>query len=70
MPFGRVFCDVQAYVSCRGYDGISQRAQLGCESRWHRGLHYSSLTKLKSFVRGFFITLTLQEVPYEILSYT
>lgn len=22
MPFGRVFCDVLAYVSCRGYDGI------------------------------------------------
>ncbi len=23
----RVFCDVQAYVSCPGYDGISLRAQ-------------------------------------------
>ena len=24
---GRVFCDVWAYVSCRGYDGIPSRAQ-------------------------------------------
>ena len=22
--FGRVFCDVEAYVSCREYEGISQ----------------------------------------------
>ena len=33
----RVFCDVLAYVSCRGYVGILLSAQLCCESRWHRG---------------------------------
>ncbi len=32
-----VFCDVRAYVSCRGYAGIPERARRsGRESRWHR----------------------------------
>ncbi len=26
--FGRVFCDVGAYVSCREYDGIPQSARV------------------------------------------
>ena len=35
---GRVFCDVWAYVNCRGYDGILLRARpYRRESRWHRG---------------------------------
>ena len=25
--YGRVFCDVWAYVSCRGYDGIPTRVR-------------------------------------------
>ncbi len=34
----RVFCNVWAYVSCRGYVGIPLRAQdFSCEARWHRG---------------------------------
>ena len=34
----RVFCNVEAYVSCRGYDGILTSARHICrESRWHRG---------------------------------
>ena len=35
--FIRVLCDVRAYVSCRGYAGISQSARADRESRWHRG---------------------------------
>ena len=31
----RVFHDVLAYVSCRGYDSILLRVQF-CKSRWHR----------------------------------
>lgn len=26
--FGRVFCDVGAYVSCRKYEGISQKCMV------------------------------------------
>ncbi len=34
-----VFCDVWAYVSCRGYVSILLRVQRHCcKSRWHRGL--------------------------------
>ncbi len=34
----RVFCNVQAYVSCRGYVSILTSAWHYCrESRWHRG---------------------------------
>ncbi len=34
----RVFCDVLAYVSCRGYVGILLSVQRhSCKSRWHRG---------------------------------
>ena len=33
-----VFCDVLAYVSCRGYVGILLSVQRHCcKSRWHRG---------------------------------
>ena len=31
-----VFCDVRAYVSCRGYVSIHASARFR-ESRWHRG---------------------------------
>ena len=31
-----VFCDVMAYVSCRGYVSIHASARFR-ESRWHRG---------------------------------
>ena len=53
----RVFCDVWAYVSCRGYAGIPLSAQRHCcESRWHHGyVYYSSLTEREvSFCRGRF----------------
>lgn len=36
----QVFCDVRAYVSCRGYVGILMRARIASlmrEPRWHRG---------------------------------
>lgn len=34
----RVFCNVWAYVSCRGYVGILLRARgLPVNARWHRG---------------------------------
>ena len=38
--FIRVLCDVRAYVSCRGYAGISQSARADRESRWHRGNNF------------------------------
>ena len=53
----RVFCDVWAYVSCRGYAGILQRAQGKTrESRWHRGdsEELPSLTEPKNSVRDFY----------------
>ena len=45
--FVLVLCDVRAYVSCRGYAGISQSARADRESRWHRGndLKLPSLTE-------------------------
>ncbi|MBE6921911.1 MAG: hypothetical protein E7465_01855 [Ruminococcaceae bacterium] len=36
-PIGRVFCDVGAYVSCRGYAGIPQGHGSNREAGWHRG---------------------------------
>lgn len=33
----KVFCNVSAYVSCRGYVGILQSARFFRESRWHHG---------------------------------
>ncbi len=34
----RVFCNVWAYVSCRGYVGIlTSVRRRGRKSRWHRG---------------------------------
>jgi len=33
-----VFCNVKAYVSCRGYVSILQAYSNRCKSRWHRGL--------------------------------
>ena len=32
-----VFCNVEAYVSCRRYVGILQSARKAVNSRWHRG---------------------------------
>ena len=57
-----VFCDVLAYVSCRGYAGILLSVQRHCcKSRWHRGLCllfvyvlYSSLTDSDILSRTFF----------------
>ena len=45
--FVRVLCDVEAYVSCRGYAGILQSARSDRESRWHRGndMNLPSLTE-------------------------
>ncbi len=33
----KVFCNVQAYVSCREYVSILLSARDSRESRWHRG---------------------------------
>ena len=33
----RVFCNVSAYVSCRGYVCTLPSARLSRETRWHRG---------------------------------
>lgn len=43
----RVFCNVRAYVSCRGYVGILQRVQYDCECKVapRISLLYSSLTE-------------------------
>ena len=55
----RVFCDVEAYVSCRGYDGILLSAR-GISHEFEVApriiiiLYDSSLTEIKS-VRDFFI---------------
>ena len=50
----RVFHDVRAYVSCRGYVGIPLRVRLFCrKSRWHRGFDYSSLIKHFALSRAF-----------------
>jgi len=40
----RVFHDVQAYVSCRKYDGTSPKSTSDRESGWHRG-YFPSLTE-------------------------
>lgn len=55
----RVFCDVEAYVSCRGYDGILLSAreisrEFEVAPRIIIILYDSSLTEIKS-VRDFFI---------------
>lgn len=64
MEFSRVFCNVRAYVSCRGYDGILLSVQ-ACpvNSRWHRGsgrtfsdVRDSSLTEF-SFLSGTFFVI-------------
>ena len=45
--------DVEAYVSCREYDGTLMSAQpAGCESRWHRGTGVFALD-LVGQIRGF-----------------
>ena len=51
----RVFYDVEAYVSCQGYDCILISAQHSCEARWYRGFVDSSLTEKRFSVRDFFI---------------
>ena len=38
--FHKVFCNVRAYVSCRGYDGIPPSAQgIPVNPGWHRGFY-------------------------------
>lgn len=51
----RVFRDVQAYVSCRGYDCILISAQRGCEARWYRGFVDSSLAEKRFSAKDFFV---------------
>ena len=57
--FGRVFCDVWAYVSCRGYAGIPPSARLRRESRWHRGSSDSPLTGQRILSGAFFFSLQI-----------
>ena len=48
----------EAGVTCRGYDGILQRARIFRESRWHREFcNYSSLTEV-TFCQGLFCALS------------
>ncbi len=54
----RVFCDVKAYVSCRGYDGIPQSARLllAVNQGGTADINYSSLTEAIRFsVKGFLL---------------
>ena len=58
MPLGRVFCDVLAYVSCRGYDSVPLSARLKAANQGgNADKYYSSLTEHKSSVRDFFISI-------------
>ena len=54
----RVFCDVKAYVSCLGYDGILQSVRFSVNQGGTADKDYSSLTKNTFFVRDFFIAKT------------
>lgn len=52
----RVFCNVWAYVSCRGYVGILSSAwRHGRETRWHRGYSLFVLDRKLISVGDFFI---------------
>ncbi len=70
----RVFCNVMAYVSCRGYVSIPQSARHRRESGWHHGV-YSSLTEAISvgdfcFIRGVFYVLvdkTMVQLSLQLL---
>lgn len=68
MPFGRVFCDVMTYVSCRGYDSILLSAQFYAANQGGTADKvYSSLTEMKVFVRDFCFVRFFWRCNYEIL---
>ena len=53
----RVFCDVEAYVSCQGYDGILIKSTESREFKVApRIMIYSSLTETKLLSRAFSFT--------------
>ena len=54
----RVFCNVLAYVSCRGYIGILMSARVSRESKVAPRivLHYSSLTEHRILSGTFFFS--------------
>ena len=53
----RVFCNVEAYVSCRGYDGILTSARGNPVNQGGTADLYSSLTEARISVRGVFLLL-------------
>ena len=68
MRFRKVFCNVRAYVSCRGYVGIplSARGRAREDKVAPRISFYSSLTEATALSRTFFIA-PLTEKPEAFL---
>ena len=54
----QVFCDVRAYVSCRGYDGILQSAHFVNQGGTAGNVYDPSLTEEDSVMGGFFVTFS------------